>query len=624
MSTEQRSQWAEQQLAQAREHRQQLVESIGGALAEIELADRVIEALSGERPPAPLGTAPALPPSLAPLPPSPPLPSPPPTAEQPEPEPEPPAAEPPTEGEREQAVIEYLQEHGPSLRVEICRALGIPDGSWRRLGPRLQEPPHNLVMATVPSEVSWRGVTMVALPGQQIPERDPRDVPGTPPAPAPAPARRPTEPKYTLEQMDAAMAELGIFTVKRLAERVGAKSGGGTIHGHVQRAQASGLLRRFGGDRGPNVFYAHRDYDGPLTVDAARAGVPLRATEAPAAPPTPPKRTVTNVGAEGMPPHLQRMPVATANIPVKSRVAAAELQLQALRYVGAGFGAAAIIAQQVAGTPDNEQPPPPISGRFGRVLRDLHAHDLVRRAGTEYGPWQQPRGGSMGGRPGVRYQLTPLGREVVAEVVQEHAEVLPPLALAPSAQPVAPPEQAPPPGAAALTLEMVRDAARSMEGRGQFSPTQVAAAIAESQDTAAEAVPLDAVQAHLGSLAERGVLRDESPTPDMPLFEYRRPDGPGKAAEIDQARAAAQQEPVPPRGDGAPVPGTGRPERAPGADVDALLRAARKAGGTVERTGGDHFLVVMPGNRRAVIAGTPSSGGLQRDRLKLRSIGVQI
>lgn len=236
--------------------------------------------------------------------------------------------------------------------------------------------------------------------------------------------------------------------------------------------------------------------------------------------------------------------------------------------------------------------------RIGSYLRVFADEGMIRPTGAArrdrslYGP----------GKPAVEYEVT--------------ASV--PKAPAPDERPtdgaaatVAPPED--------LSLEVVRDCSREMDG--PFSPAQMATRL-EQIIEGVEVSP-DDLSDYINVLVERGTLADLSPTPDQLLYEYVKPVGPGRAAELDAERRRVEGTAGAAEG-GAPVPGTGRPERAPHGNVTALLKAVDRAGGQWRRTSDSHFLITLADGRRATIGGTPGSGGFRQDSLKLRKMGVQV
>jgi len=135
-------------------------------------------------------------------------------------------------------------------------------------------------------------------------------------------------------------------------------------------------------------------------------------------------------------------------------------------------------------------------------------------------------------------------------------------------------------------------------------------------------LPRPIVLTGLKVLAERDVLKDASPTEDMPLFMYVKPTDPGAAAKIDQARRAE------PESNGvrsAPVPGTGQQLRSSHGETQQLLRKIHSAGGEVRRRGDSHLKVVNPRNgRETTISSTPSTGDLSRTYAKVRALGLAV
>lgn len=162
----------------------------------------------------------------------------------------------------------------------------------------------------------------------------------------------------------------------------------------------------------------------------------------------------------------------------------------------------------------------------------------------------------------------------------------------------------------AKALERVRDWV--VMQADVFTPAQAAFAAELDRDEALEL---------LRKLADTGVVSDESPTADMPLFRYDATPVADLAAQRDAKRQREQQV----RERSTPVAGTGRGLRAGNKDVQGLIDAAIAAGASVTRAGSDHFAVEYPGAGRVIIASTPSSQRtIHRDRAKLRSAGIAI
>lgn len=232
---------------------------------------------------------------------------------------------------------------------------------------------------------------------------------------------------------------------------------------------------------------------------------------------------------------------------------------------------------------------------IGDHMRALADAGIVGRTGAN-----RLSAGQTRGRAGVEYE------SVHAEREEE-----------PSPEPEAAPDEPDP--EAWPKLEEVRDAVVRREGI--FSPRQVAERLASGEPGPTVMV---IVEARLRHLAEQGIVSDESLGEGMPLFEYKKPDGPGRAAELDAERsreAAASN-----NGTGAPpVPGTGGDVRAGNKEVQEILDAARRAGGNVSKTGSDHYAIENPKNgRRVIIFGTPGAPSRDKNRKKLAGIGLPI
>lgn len=112
--------------------------------------------------------------------------------------------------ERREAVVAYLKEHGPSRKTEVGAALGIPDGSWGTMLPRLWEESRVRKENVVGSGKAGR-VAYLALPDQEIPGReDEPEEGGDDPPP---------EPPSAIE-LTAAMVRDAIVKTPRFAEEL--------------------------------------------------------------------------------------------------------------------------------------------------------------------------------------------------------------------------------------------------------------------------------------------------------------------------------------------------------------------------------------------------------------------
>lgn len=229
-------------------------------------------------------------------------------------------------------------------------------------------------------------------------------------------------------------------------------------------------------------------------------------------------------------------------------------------------------------------------------LKQLYADDKIGRGGGERGP-------------GVFYYHADYDGAKTVKHAKGTEEA------APTPEPEATPDRPDP--AAWPTENAVRDHVVGKEG--QFTQHQVTREMG-AESASGHVIILDRLQA----LARRGVIEAVLDTDDMHLFEYVPPSGPGRAAEIDAARR--REEAAASNGiGGAPVPGTGAGVRAGNKEVQALLDAARAAGGNVSKTGSDHYAIENPQNgRRVIIFGTPGAPSRDKNKKKLAGIGLPV
>lgn len=94
-----------------------------------------------------------------------------------EPEPEKAKAKPLTAEERlarDQRVLDYLVANGPTERLVLGKATGVPSGTWGSLVPRMEEQ-YGLVSTTLPTPGAGKRnrVAVLSLPGQEIPSVPP-------------------------------------------------------------------------------------------------------------------------------------------------------------------------------------------------------------------------------------------------------------------------------------------------------------------------------------------------------------------------------------------------------------------------------------------------------------------
>lgn len=157
----------------------------------------------------------------------------------------------------------------------------------------------------------------------------------------------------------------------------------------------------------------------------------------------------------------------------------------------------------------------------------------------------------------------------------------------------------------------------AVEQEDVFTPGQAAAAVEMPRQDAYDG---------LMSLVDQGILTNESPTPDMPMFGYSSAPVADLAAERD-ARARREAAAAAPRTEGAePVAGTGRKLKVTNKALQSLIDALHKIGATVDPTGGGHLLVQYPGvTKRLLISATPRSDNtVVGERARLRKEGVPV
>lgn len=308
-----------------------------------------------------------------------------------------------------------------------------------------------------------------------------------------------------------------------------------------------------------------------------------------------PEKTVLPPGQE-FPEHLAKMPAAQGRGPLSPRLVAAKKQRQVLDALAAQKNAVAgEIAREVEGIP---------VARVSDYLRMMEDCGLVRRTGrNRHDPVKLAEAHREGRHPGKA------SVEYVA--VQESAE--PGLSERPAS------ESSSVDAGAERAAELERSAAVAVRdfavsAGDAFSPRQV------MEETGLEESD---VRTELTDLLRRGVIAFVG-MDDLELYEYRKPDGPGAAADLDAKRRE--------RGvfvggtgsssGGAPVAGTGGKVRAANPDVQKLIDAARQQGCKISHAPNGHFEVRAPNGARLLISSTPSNPRtILNDRARLRREG---
>lgn len=244
--------------------------------------------------------------------------------------------------------------------------------------------------------------------------------------------------------------------------------------------------------------------------------------------------------------------------------------------------------------------------RVTSYMRDMAEIGLIKRTGRNRHALDRKPG--MPGRASVEF----------APLVAEAPPILPPVESPAADLPPARPEDKQVEGDATVgseALARVRDVV--VKERDMFSPRLVAEKALVTRDTAIAALRI---------LESRGVVTDESPTPDMPLFAYSPPKDPGAAAKADMARRKAESAQKTGNGGSAPVAGTGKGVKANNPEVQGLIAAAQREGAVVTHAPNGHFEVKLPeslGGKRVLISATPSNARtVMNDRARLRRAGL--
>lgn len=644
------NQWIERAVREAETEKARLLESVSDVLADVARIDAAIEALTGERPvpavsPEKLGAWPAEPldePEPAAGPEPEPIPEPEPTSEE---------EEEPTETPREyrdgkaiarrsevmeviaeaadaistKTVLDRVTEKWPEVvtlgnelrdliregavaKVEDAFGNPVRDGDGFPLvevgtgRPARREPPLDRVSrgrASVASRVPAELADMPAVKGRQTAKSTMID------------AARDQKALW-----DAIQGIGKPFVINELMERPGVNIPQRRVGEYLRLFKGEGMLEETGVNRRDVEKYGPgKGADELRVVSTEPSKAPSEPTPEKGPEEKPEKAEGTVLPALKPTPELHAMPaVANARVVTTQTVAAAEAQLLALRALATEGPTTASEASVHLGNDKSDQA---ATAAVKSAFDALAGGGLAVRTGeTRFTPWQlEARAASprrAGGRPAIMFDITDVGRTALGSYADE---VRPPARPTDGATAeTAEEDTAAPLG---LSLEVVRDCSVRMEGA--FSPAQVATRLKTDHEIDAR---LDEVHDFLDTLTERGTLVDLSPTPDQPLYEYRKPTEPGRAAELDLSR---RRDAAPQKQTGAaPVEGTGRPERAASGKVTNLLKAVERVGGKWRRTGSDHFLVQLADNRRTTIGGTPSESGFRQDTMKLRKLGVPV
>jgi ribosomal protein S25 len=138
----------------------------------------------------------------------------------------------------------------------------------------------------------------------------------------------------------------------------------------------------------------------------------------------------------------------------------------------------------------------------------------------------------------------------------------------------------------------------------------------------AKVSPSEALES-LEALAERGVVTDISPSPDMRLFAYEPPKDPGAAFRMQQQQRRGES---PERKAAREVAGTGKKMKVTNKDVEKLVSDAKRAGAKIAHAASGHFEVSIPGSKKKVsISATPSNPrSVMNDRVRLRRAGLAV
>lgn len=307
------------------------------------------------------------------------------------------------------------------------------------------------------------------------------------------------------------------------------------------------------------------------------------------------RRLPAHPGIEAVPEDLRGFPAAQRGGPLKQRVKAAAQQKLLFEIVVDRAPRDTVMGDIVAVIGDKISQP-----SINRHLKDMAVSrpPLLRHTRNRRGP------GQTAGRAQVAYLPADAADAEDHEEPQRHV-----------------PEEGAPdlkiPGEVAPTETEVRDYIVG-EGEGMYSAHRIAEVNAEN------GWRWDVVLERLRSLVRQGILADESPTPDMPLFSYSKPADPGAAAKLESKREPASEGPNGlSRFSGAGP--SGRAMKVTNSDVRKLVEDARRAGADVSMASSGHIAVRAPNGRRALIACTPrSSRTVDNDRTRLRRIGLEV
>jgi hypothetical protein len=332
------------------------------------------------------------------------------------------------------------------------------------------------------------------------------------------------------------------------------------------------------------------------------------------------KRGIQHPGADAMPEHLREMPAASKNFPLKSRIEAAEKQLAVYKVVRDANGPVlgSVVAVQVYGNHEQKA-----NTQTGKYLRDLAEVGIIKAVGKGFAPWQEEmrKAGKVGvGRQSTLYDLGPNAPDKPPGDAD-------PREAGAATQDAAPVEELvePAPSPGGITVERVRDVVVRRQPGEPFAVSDVLEELSDGNGQLSQS-EAGVVEGHLDHLVAREVLRDASPMPDLKLYEYMKPEGPGKAALLDMERKQSSPGYGGGSGGGLAVAGTGRQSLPshPGAKV--LVQELRTMGYDVSQSGGSgHWVVTGPGIRRILISGTPSGGRtVKNDRTRLRRAGVMV
>lgn len=147
----------------------------------------------------------------------------------------------------------------------------------------------------------------------------------------------------------------------------------------------------------------------------------------------------------------------------------------------------------------------------------------------------------------------------------------------------------------AAALEAVRDWA--IDQQGVFSPGQCAAAVD---------LPRATVMRALRALTDAGMLVDEGPTVDKPLFRLASTQAPDVALDRPELSVVSESEPL------SKIPA-----------IQKMLEAAQQAGAKIDSSNG-HFTIETLDGRRVHIRSKPNRQTLLEDRAKLRRVGITV